>query len=128
MLASSGSGVRVLLVDDAVCFRSTARELLERRGYVVVGEADCAAAASRAVAELAPDAVLLDVKLPDGSGLELADELVRTYPRLAILVVSADQLTADQRRSGAAHAFVCKSQLGSVDLSRFWPAPVAGRA
>ncbi|MGO9823099.1 MAG: response regulator [Solirubrobacteraceae bacterium] len=122
-----GSGMRVLLVDDAACFRSAARELLECRGYVVAGEANCAAAAVRAVAELEPDAVLLDVQLPDASGLQLADELARANSRLSILLVSAEALSAEQRRS-VKHPFVAKSQLASVDLSSFWPAPAAVRA
>jgi DNA-binding NarL/FixJ family response regulator len=92
-----------------------------------VGEADCAAAAIHAVAELEPDAVLLDVRLPDASGLQLADHLTCANPRLAILLVSAEQITVDQLRSGG-HPFVAKSQLASVDFSSFWPAPAAVRA
>jgi PleD family two-component response regulator len=59
---------RVLIVDDAPVFRQVARELLERRGYTVVGEAGSAASAVDAVEWLAPDAVLLDVGCPIAAG------------------------------------------------------------
>lgn len=116
---------RILLVDDSACFRAAARELLECRGYVVAGEADCAAAALRAVAALEPDAVLLDVRLPDGNGVELARKLQTQYPRLAILLVSAEPLTDGRLRSGLEHPFAVKADLASLDLSRVWPAPAA---
>jgi DNA-binding NarL/FixJ family response regulator len=113
--------LRVLLVDDAASFRAAARQLLERRGYVIAGEADSAAGARRAVVELEPDAVLLDVRLPDGNGFELADDLARARPGLAILLVSAEQVADNRPTAATAPPFVPKSQLATVDLARFWP-------
>ncbi len=121
----TGSEVRVLLVDDAPSFRDAARELLEHRGYIVVGEADCAESAMRAVVEFEPDAVLLDVRLPDVDGFELAEDLSRARPGLAILLVSAEQLGHHRPRAGTACAFVPKTQLATVDLAGFWPSPRA---
>ena len=66
---------RVLIVDDHEPFRAVARELLERAGYVVAGEAGDAAEALAAVAADAPDAVLLDVQLPDRDGFAVATAL-----------------------------------------------------
>jgi CheY-like chemotaxis protein len=122
--------VRVIVVDDAASFRTAASELLERRGYVVVGEADCAATGLRAVVELEPDAVLLDVRLPDANGFELAEDLVRARPGLAILLVSAQPLADGQRPVGSSRPFVPKSELASVDFASVWPSSVtvAGRA
>lgn len=119
-MADRTSDIRVLVVDDARSFRQSARQLLEARGYTVVGEADCAQAARRAVADLAPDAVLLDVNLPDGNGFELAAELNSTRPGLAILLVSAR--SPHDGESTPANGFVEKSQLAKVDLTRFFPA------
>jgi DNA-binding NarL/FixJ family response regulator len=119
----AGPSIRVLIVDDAPCFRGVVRELLERRGYTVAGEADCAAAAIEAAARLAPDAVLLDVQLPDGNGFDVSARLTRTDPAPAVLLVSADEdldCCAHLERSGA-RGFVPKSQLAHAELARFWP-------
>jgi DNA-binding NarL/FixJ family response regulator len=70
----------VLIVDDQPVFRRAAHELLEARGYAVVGEAGCAAAALQAAKQLEPDAVLLDVRLGDESGHEVARALTRFAP------------------------------------------------
>jgi DNA-binding NarL/FixJ family response regulator len=57
--SSAGAPLRVLIIDDQPVFRRAARELLEARGYSVVGEAGCAAAALEGAKQLEPDAVLL---------------------------------------------------------------------
>ncbi len=116
---------RVLIVDDALVFREVARELLERRGYTVAGEADSAASAIDAVARLAPDAVLADVRLPDGDGFELCAALTRAHPKLAVLLASADRVPPSPARLLACGAcgFVLKSRLVATDLTQFWPNP-----
>lgn len=118
-----GSSVRVLLVDDAAVFRRVACELLERRGYVVAGQAGCAAEAIACAERVLPDAVLLDVSLPDGNGFAVAARLTRRHPRLAVLLTSArfeTRFYALAERSGA-RGFVPKAQLATVELERFWP-------
>jgi CheY-like chemotaxis protein len=117
--------VRVLIVDDSAPFRRAARELLQRRGYVVVGEAGTAAAALDAVERLAPEALLVDVGLPDGCGFELARVLIRTQPDLAVLLVSANDPPAEKERLSAsgARGFVLKSRLAAAPLERFWRTP-----
>jgi DNA-binding NarL/FixJ family response regulator len=70
-------GATVLIVDDHPTFRKFARRLLEQAGFSVVGEAADAAEAVAAARLLRPQAVLLDVLLPDRSGLEVAAELAR---------------------------------------------------
>jgi DNA-binding NarL/FixJ family response regulator len=114
---------RVLIVDDAPIFREVARELLERRGYTVVGEADSAASAIEAVARLAPDAVLVDIRLPDGDGFELSAALTRAHPELAVLLASADRVAPTPARvqASGARGFVLKSRLAATDLTQFWP-------
>lgn len=117
--------IRVLIVDDAPSFRRVARELLERRGYAVVGEADSAAAALDLCDELVPDAVLLDVRLPDGTGFQVSALLSVRQDAPAVLLVSADEdlrsyALVDQ--SGA-RGLVAKAQLAAIDLATFWPSP-----
>ncbi len=67
--------VQVLIVDDHASFRRLARLLLLTAGFDVVGEATDAQSARALIERLDPDAVLLDVMLPDGSGVDVAREL-----------------------------------------------------
>ena len=117
--------VRVLVVDDSAPFRRIACELLARRGYVVVGEAETAEKAIEATERLAPDAILLDVHLPDACGFELAAFLIDLRPGVAVLLTSADDALAFDRRAGlsGARGLVLKHCLATAPLERFWPAP-----
>jgi CheY-like chemotaxis protein len=111
---------RVLIVDDQPTFRQVARELLEHRGYVVVGEADDAATALAAGARLAPDAVLLDVCLGVDSGLDVAYEMTHRSPAPAVLLVSNAELGAELVERSGACGFVLKSRLARIDLAEYW--------
>ena len=119
--------MRVLIVDDQPSFRRLARELLERRGYRVVGDADSAAAAVDAAERLAPDAVLLDVRLGDGNGFEVSDALTRASPAPAVLLVSNNDYRHCHSliKDSGARGFVLKSRLAATDLAAFWPTPAA---
>lgn len=79
----------VLIVDDHSRFRHFARRLLEESGFRIVGEAADAAAALVASRALRPDVVLLDVVLPDRSGLEVARELAGYDPRPTVVLTSS---------------------------------------
>jgi two-component system response regulator AlgR len=111
---------RILIVDDQPVFRQAARLLLAARGYAVVGEAGCGQDALEAAARLAPDGVLLDTCLGTESGLDVARALIREWPRLAVVLVSADRPDAQPQACGV-RAFILKSELAATDLSRFWP-------
>jgi CheY-like chemotaxis protein len=117
--------VSVLIVDDAPSFRRVARELLERRGYTVVAEADCAATALRLAKWLAPDAVLLDVQLPDANGFQVCAAMTSRRDGPAVLLVTADpdlRGYAVLKQSGA-RGLVAKADLAGADLGAFWPRP-----
>jgi DNA-binding NarL/FixJ family response regulator len=118
---------RVLIVDDQPSFRGMARRVLEWRGYVVAGEADCADSAIAAAERLAPDAVLLDVCLGQDSGFDVARTLTQARPELAVLLVSSIDYRqcAPLLRACGARGFVLKCDLGHVDLAAFWPARAA---
>ena len=115
------SRVSVLIVDDATACRKAARALLERCGYSVVDEADCAATALNYVKSLAPDAVLLDIHLP--GGVDLTAHIRDVRPQIAVLLTSSD---IDDQFYGLAEAhgargYVPKDQLSQVDFASFWP-------
>jgi DNA-binding NarL/FixJ family response regulator len=112
----------VLIVDDHPYFRAAAAELLENRGYEVVGEADCEAGALERVERLAPDAVLLDVNLGDGFGPRVCAQLVERHPSLAVLLVSSDHYatSADTVRASGARGIVSKAELARTDLCVFF--------
>ena len=95
--------------------------MLERRGFRVVGTADTAAAGFEAVERLKPDAVLLDVRLPDGSGLDMCEVLSGEQDAPAVLLMSSDG-AADGALATArgARGFVPKADLTRVDLARIW--------
>ena len=108
--------VKVLIVDDDAAFRRIARGALAERGYDVVAEAQSVAEARTAVAAAHPDAVLLDVNLPDGNGIDLCRALTAADPALAVLLVSADAGNGRWAGDCGAVAFVPKVRLASADL------------
>jgi DNA-binding NarL/FixJ family response regulator len=114
---------RVLLVDDAAVFRQAAREVLEARGYEVVGEADSVRDAIETGRRLQPDAALVDLRLPDGSGLDVAAALTAERPDLTVVLITADSSAPSSEELGAsgARGFVRKSELAATDFTQFWP-------
>jgi DNA-binding NarL/FixJ family response regulator len=81
--------LRLLLVDDHAVVRTGLRMLLEEQGDVtIVGEAGTAAEAIEAAGRLNPDVVLMDIGLPDVSGIDAARELKRLRPSVAIVALT----------------------------------------
>ena len=83
----TGSGARVLVVDDERAIQRALKATLEAAGYHVDVVGTCADALAQ-VALKPPDLVLLDLLLPDGTGDEVARE-IRTWSNVPILLVSA---------------------------------------
>lgn len=89
---AADGALRVVLVDDHQFFRDGLRRLLAAAGIAVVGETGDGARAPALVRELAPDATVIDLKLPDEPGVQAIREIVAEDPgaRLLVLTVSAD--------------------------------------
>lgn len=80
----------VLVVDDEPLARQRLQRLLaDHNDYEVVGQAENAAQALSLAQSLQPDIVLLDVQMPDGSGVEVANHLAQLDPQPAIVFVTA---------------------------------------
>ena len=110
----------VLIVDDHAAFRSLARELLKADGYTVIGEASDGRTGLDAVEALCPDVVLLDVRLPDMNGFELADRLTADGCKAAVVVTSSsdDPLYPERATSSGARGFVAKHDVCGSALDR----------
>ena len=108
----------VLLVDDDPDFRKLARHVLGDEGLVVVREAETVAAAIAAAHELKPEAALVDVGLPDGSGLDLARALsdLTWRPRIVLTSTDLEAVGPEAVRRCGARAFVPKEQLLDAPL------------
>ena len=105
----------MLVVDDEAAFRAVARDLLEHGGFDVVGEAADAAAALRSERALRPDVVLLDVRLPDATGLDVALAMSgHEAPPSVVLVSTADY--AYVAPGWGARGFLLKSELSAEAL------------
>lgn len=87
---SAVTTIRVLLADDDTEARRTVVELLVAMGHEVVADVGSGREAVAAARESAPDVVLLDIHMPDGSGLDAAAEIVRERPATAIVLFTGD--------------------------------------
>lgn len=85
--------VKVLIIDDHTLFREGLKALLTRQeGVEVIGEAGDGAEGVRKVMDLGPDVVLMDIKMPDMTGLEALRLIMESRPdtKVIILTVSED--------------------------------------
>ena len=108
--------VRVFLLDDHEVVRRGLRELLESEGDLeVVGEAGTAEEALARIAPTKPDVAVLDVRLPDGSGIEVCREIRSRHPEVACVMLTSfadDEALFSAIMAGAA-GFVLKQVRGS---------------
>lgn len=95
---------RVVVVDDHRLFRSGLTRLLVDEGIEVVGEADRGETALEVVEQTSPDVVLMDLNLPDISGIETTRRLVAANPRLNVVVLTVIESAADVVESMVAGA------------------------
>jgi DNA-binding NarL/FixJ family response regulator len=121
---------RVLLVDDHPLFLDGVRAALTgAEGLDVVGEANDVASALAMVAELRPDVVLMDLNLPDGSGIDATRAVVLSSPQTRVLVMTMadeDDAVVAAMRAGA-RGYVVKGA-GRAELIQSVQTVAAGGA
>jgi two-component system invasion response regulator UvrY len=81
--------IRVIIVDDHPVVRRGLKQIIAaEQGMQIVGEAENAGEAIRVIRQTACDAVVLDITLPDGSGLDVLSRLKLERPSLPVLIMS----------------------------------------
>ncbi|PHS26788.1 MAG: DNA-binding response regulator [Methylophaga sp.] len=97
--------IRILLVDDHSLFRNGIKSLLEsQQGFEVVGEASDGLEGVKRAKQLKPDVILLDLHMPETSGLEALQMLAEEVPETAVLMLTVSEDAQDLMqalRSGA---------------------------
>ncbi len=121
--------VKILVIDDHEIVRRGVKQILEETFLLVeVGEADSGQKGMAAVQQQPWDLAIVDINLPDQSGLELLGELHRTRPRLPLMVLSLhpeEQYAVRVFRAGAM-AYLTK-QTAPEELARAVKQVLSGR-
>jgi DNA-binding NarL/FixJ family response regulator len=120
--------VRVLAVDDQPIFLRTLRQLVAAApGFELVGEAQSGAEALDRAADLHPDLVLLDVRMPGMDGVETARRLLAAEEPTAVVLISLDPLPdPDAVRDLRVAGFLPKQELSVRTLQQAWEARRVG--
>jgi DNA-binding NarL/FixJ family response regulator len=128
--AEAGTAIRILLVDDHAVVREGVRALLEQQSDMrIVAEAGNGADALDQLQAIAPDVVVLDMKMPGMPSIEAIAEIRRRHPAVHVLVFTSyaeDSQVRDALGAGAT-GYLLKDTLGD-DLVRAVREVAAGRA
>ena len=125
-----GNAVRVFLLDDHEIVRRGVKELLEAEGDLeVVGEAGTAAEALARIPPTRPDVAVLDVRLPDGDGVQVCREIRSAHPEIHCLMLTsfADDEALFQAIVAGASGYVLK-QIKGADVVEAVRAVARGRS
>jgi DNA-binding NarL/FixJ family response regulator len=103
--------MKVLIVDDHSVVRHGLQSAIESHGYQVVAVAGSIKQAQAFMAQTNPDAIIVDINLPDGSGFDLVSWSRRISPTIAIVVLTFNDGAEYVRaaKSAGADAFIVKS-------------------
>lgn len=109
--------IRVLLADDHLIVRQGLRDLLDREGFKVVGEAGDGREAVRLAREHRPDVAVLDLSMPLLNGLDAAREILHASPRTApiLLTMHTEDTYVVDALSAGVRGYVLKTQ-AAADL------------
>ncbi|WP_069649598.1 response regulator [Caloranaerobacter ferrireducens] len=82
-------GKGILIVDDAAFMRMMIKDILNKNGYEVIGEADNGARAIEKYKELRPDLVIMDITMPEVDGIQAVKEIKKFDENAKIIMCSA---------------------------------------
>ena len=121
---------RILLVDDHEVVRLGLKALLDRHSHFsVVGETATAHEAVKFVEQNHPDIVVMDIRLPGGSGIDACEKITKNHPDTQVIMLTSyaeDEMLFSAIRAGAA-GYVLK-QIGGDDLIQALEAIARGEA
>src|SRR5262249_53886049 len=112
--------IRILLADDHTLVREGLRKIIEAQpGWTVVGEAADGREAVRQTLDLKPDLIVMDLAMPQLSGVDAIQQIVRRLPATRVLVLSmhADEVYVTRALRAGAHGYLLKDSAGT-DLLR----------
>jgi two-component system chemotaxis response regulator CheY len=103
-------GKRVLIVDDAAFMRMMLKDILTKNGYEIAGEAENGRRAVELYKELRPDAVTMDITMPEMDGITAVKEIKKIDPGAKIVMCSAmgQQMMVMEAIQAGAKDFVVK--------------------
>jgi DNA-binding NarL/FixJ family response regulator len=97
---SAGALASILIVDDHTAIRRALRAAFERQpGFTVCGEAEDGFDAIGKAKRLAPDLIVLDLRMPVMDGLEAARELKRLFPQIPLMMLTCYHSSAAEREA-----------------------------
>ena len=91
---------RIIIADDESLMRADLKEMLEELGHTVVGDASNGKDALRLVETHRPDIVILDIKMPQMDGIEVASSISKQFPVIILTAFSDKQLVERARNAG----------------------------
>lgn len=95
---------RVLIVDDAIFMRMKLKDILEKNGYEVIGEAQNGVEAVEKYKAEKPDLVTMDITMPDMDGVTALKEIKKIDPKAKVIMCSAmgqQSMVMDAIQAGA---------------------------
>ena len=111
MKSPAKNRIRLVLVDDSQVVRMGLRSLITTEPRIeLVGEAGTVATAVESCVRLKPDVVLLDIRLPDGTGFDACRQILAKLPDTRVLVLTsvADETLVDEAIRAGAHGYLLK--------------------
>ena len=125
--AGGGASVSVLVVDDQATFRGVMREVVEAaEGLELVGEAESGEEAIAVVAELAPQVVIMDKRMPGMGGLAACRAITERDPKITVILCSVEDPDPVTAEAHGAAAMIRKQDLSRprlLDIMRTRPRP-----